>query len=544
MSNIGDNELRTSPAFVARAQKAPHTDDCANKKYQWAELKSSILVKVLTHDKNVQKELVKWLRSLITTLFSFLRVDAGVQFDKFMPRLGAHREGYPVGQIRAWIGDAKGARSNFYALFNFIKWVWVAIRAGRYRKDLPDGKCLQENPLLAYLVVEVFQQQTIRFHYILRGDRMDKPGGEPNDRIGITDLIIPFLKREVRGKPAYPTQAWPHPGQTRCHVPYRGKYGTYIREYTKHDDFYASLQCGISGSVQFGIFMYLLSLFGLKKVPTKPLANMRDLITTLCLIFTGDGGHNVREVVFGFVCTIISMHTILESLQKEAGDGPLTRRLNTYIADKLRLLPWCMDIAPLSVDEFFHRLVTLALTQWRPFISAAYTYTLGINIVGVYIPDLDAFNPEIVKHPAKSYEIAKEWFFNQFFSADPIPSAKRIPLDYFQDQANLKGAGMIQVFFALDGGRYRLDPKTSFKRAANDLMKDMVDKFPESVASNIFGKVNTEMAKVLINCMTDLDPDEVPLASPRAACTTCSGDAELVVDDEYGYCVDCAVSAL
>ena len=537
MSNIGDNELQTSPAFVARVQEAPHTDNCANKKYQWAELKSSILVKVLTHDKNVQKELVKWLRSLIATLFSFLRVDAGVQFNKFMPVLGAHREGYPVGQIRAWIGDEKGAQSNFYALFNFIKWVWVAIRTGKYRKDLPDGKaCLQKNPLLAYLVVDVFQQQTLRFHYILRGDRLDKPGGEPNDQIGITDLIVPFLKREVRGKPDYPTQAWPHPGQTRCHIPYRGKYGTYIREYTKHDDFYASLQCGISGSVQFGIFMYLLSLFGLKKVPAKPLANMRNLITTLCLIFTGDGGHNVREVVFGFVCTIISMHTILESLQEEVGelesggswDGPLTRRLNDYIVNKLQTLPWCMDIAPLSVNEFFRRLVTLALTQWRPFISAAYTYTLGINIVGVYIPDLNAFNPEIVKHPARSYEIAKKWFFNQFFSTGPIP----------MDQTNLN---MVQVFFALDGGRYRLDPKTSFKRVANDLMKTMVKEFPES---NIFGKVNTEMAKALGDCMSDLDPENVPLASPRAACTTCSGDAELVVDDEYGYCVDCAVSAL
>ena len=41
------------------------------------------------------------------------------------------------------------------------------------------------------------------------------------------------------------------------------------------------------------------------------------------------------------------------------------------------------------------------------------------------------------------------------------------------------------------------------------------------------------------------DPGNIPMASPRrAGCSSCESDAEVVIDDEDGYCIDCASKTL
>jgi hypothetical protein len=563
--SIGVNESLEDVSFTRRP-KPPYTlSNCPDigRKYQWAELKSSLLMKYLVHDTNVQKELVSWLHTLIRLLFTFLAVDSRPQFAAYMRDLPISVqkdtvESYPVGQVKAWIGDSEGGWNNFYVLFNFIKWTWYKLVHGKFY----DSSLCQKRPIYAFLFIELFQQKILIFHDMIRGNRLNLHGGHRSDQIGITNLTSPFLKREVRGKPAYATVPWEHPGQVQCRVPYRGKYGTYIKEFREQDSFYASLQCGISGSVQYILFMYLLSLFGAAKVPANPDADVRNMITSACLILTGDGGHNVREVIFGFTCSIIIMHTFMEQLRIEIDEanktstpgspsyGILLRTIKKYLVEKLPTIP-CTRIVGTGVNhEIFIGMINSVLTQWVPFINAAYRLTSQINIVGVYASDLNAFNPVILQAPAKSYQDMKKWFFEELFYKG----------DKFAQIHNLKNYNQVQIFFALEGNRYLLNPMTSFKSAANIEMDTIVKNFPKAAESNIFGKVNTAMLLTLQNCEKKKeitpslekkiggDPRNIPLASPRrASCATCSSDAKVVVgatENEQGYCVDCAANSL
>ena len=116
--NIGANESKSSKSFKQRAAlKPPYSaSSCPEigRKYQWAELKSSLLMKYLVHDLIVQYELVTWLQELITHLFVFLEVDVGTEFAEYMKEVPTSTqkdkvESYPVGQVKAWTGDNNGA---------------------------------------------------------------------------------------------------------------------------------------------------------------------------------------------------------------------------------------------------------------------------------------------------------------------------------------------------------------------------------------------------------------------------------------------------
>ena len=572
--SLGANENRNDRSFKTRVKPPYTSSSCPDigRKYQWAELKSSLLMKYLVHDTLVQKELVIWLQNLVKNLFSFLQIDYGAQFTLYMRSIATSRqkdkiESYPVGQVKAWAGprrfggvaglaspaDLEGGSNNFYVLFNFIKWTWYKLK----NKDFYNVHLCQKRPVYAFLFIDLFQQNILVFHDMIRGHRVNLKGGAggpPNDQIGITNLKSPYLKRKVRGKPTYPTQAWDHPGQVQCRVPYRGKYGTYIKEYREQDSFYASLQCGISGSIQYMLFMYLLSILPMGSVPANPGVSVRNMITSACLILTGDGGHNVREVIFGFTCSIIIMHTFLALLKEEVigfsktgNEGPALRSIRGFIGKSLLTIP-CAKATDGNVNnEVFHKMVNSILTQWKPFIDTAYVLTRGLNIVGVYTSDLNKFDPAILKNPARSYQIARKWVFDQIFHVG----------DKFTLIHQLPSYNMVQVFFALEGDRYLLNPKSSFKRAANDIMVNVVKGFPGAAASNILGKVNEAMLQTLRHCTEkkDIDPSlerkikgdpsNIPLASPRrAGCTNCDSDVEVIVDNEDGYCVECATETL
>ena len=301
------------------------------------------------------------------------------------------------------------------------------------------------------------------------------------------------------------------------------------------------------------LFMHLLSILTIDRVPDNPGANVRNMITSACLILTGDGGHNVREVIFGFTCSIIIMHIFLERLQEEVSDfsktgneGLVLSSMRDFIGKSLLTIHCMKDTDSKVNDEVFYNMVRLVLTQWTPFIDAAYTITRGLNIVGVYTSDLNKFDPNILRNPAQSYQIARRWVFDQIFHVG----------DKFTMIHQLSSYNMVQVFFALEGNRYLLKPKDSFKRAANDVMVNAVNNFPNATSSNIFGKVDAAMMQTLSHCTKkkEIDPSlekkikgnpsNIPMASPlRIGCMNCDSDVEVVVDED-SYCVECAAKTL
>lgn len=74
------------------------------------------------------------------------------------------------------------------------------------------------------------------------------------------DIITELLERKVRTNKKYKNEPWIHPGKVQCHIPYNGSYGSFINKSRKDNSFGGSLQCGISGSVNFPFFMYLISV--------------------------------------------------------------------------------------------------------------------------------------------------------------------------------------------------------------------------------------------------------------------------------------------
>lgn len=569
--HIGENENKQSKSFKIRARNKPGytLSPCPDlgRKYEWAELKSSFVVKELVHDVDVQKELVGFWQQNIRQLYRFLVVDLDSEFDKYLSEIPTSIqkdkvESYPVGQIKAWVSslrppviDKEGAWSNFFVLFNFVKWTWYKLK---HRNFYNQDVC-PKSPVYAWLFIDLFQQKILIFHDMIRGDRLNLKNGEggpANNQIGITNLWNPNLKRMVRNKVFYKAQAWDHPGQVQCRVPYRGKYGTYMKKYLEEDSFYASLQCGISGSVQYAVFMYLLST--LPDIPSRNIdADIRNLIISAVLILTGDGGHNIREVVFGFTCTVIIMYHVLNLIKIEVDEykknktlGPALSAISKYIQSKLHSFPCAKDIDGKEVYlEVFNTLVDSILDKWKPIIDRAYEMTARINIVGVYTSDLNKFDPSILKDPARSFEKARVWMFKQIFAV--------MEKDTTYNLHTPENYELVQIFFALENNRYRLNPKSSFKRAGNEFMVQLVDNFPHSARSNIFGKVNREMLNTLKFCEKTKrinptlykkikgDPGNIPMASPRrAGCSSCESDAEVVIDDEEGYCIDCASKTL
>ena len=322
-----------------------------------------------------------------------------------------HRQ-YPVAQSKAWAGDAKGIYNNFYAMINFIKFMWMKVKLNKY--DI-GNQCLKK-PILQRFLIELFQQKFFSFIQIIRGDRYDSPkpylNDEVNDRIGISSINIPSLKRRIRGKPNYKVEPWLHPGR-KCNVKYRGKYGEKMIKYTEENNFFGSVQCGISASTQYILFMYLLSTTAnVRKTTDEIRRDLRNLITTECLYLAGDGGHNIREILYGLTSTFIILHVLatevnnelemifhkgsLQSNFKRAINsqhadwrGPILKMINNFISKEMgKICP--SQRSSFSDDdrwEIFKEMLRV-LSVWEPIISEFYKFTSNINIVGVYTSDI------------------------------------------------------------------------------------------------------------------------------------------------------------
>ena len=306
---FGEHETKDSISFKTRAENTSYTDNSPTENYQWSEIKSSLLVQELYNNLKIHKNLVNFLQNIVIRLFDILEIDYNKELDTYMSNLKEDDDfvtTYPVSQASAFVNDKDSLWNDFYGLFEFVKWVSSRIGNG-YAYINP--KVFKKNPLLLFYLVDMFQQRTALFFDMIRGFKDFKHATEKDNHIGISNIKLEKLKRNIISKPEYEIQPWLHPGRVRCKVPYHGKYGTYMKQYKEHNDFYASLQCGLSSSTQYIFYIYLLSISDSKYKSSKTLdSDIRDIITTASLILVGDGGHNIREVIFGLICTVIVLY--------------------------------------------------------------------------------------------------------------------------------------------------------------------------------------------------------------------------------------------
>jgi hypothetical protein len=539
ISNIIFNENSKSKTFIDRPPKNnnTYTTNPPAENYQWAEIKSSLLVQELYHNNNTHKILITFLQGIVTRISAILDIDYEYEMYIYLEELESDEPDttqYPVGQPTAFVRMEPlapgGLWHDFYALWNFIKWMWINISRQKY-----NNKTLK--PIILYYLIYIFQQQTMVIGNIAKGFPRENIRQDlvDDDHIGISNIELPETISRIRGKPYFVSEPWVHPGNKQCKVPYQGKYGAFMKQYKEQNDFYASLQCGISGSTQFILYMYLLSISDPKyKTDSTPSKDIRNVISAAVLILTGDGGHNIREVIFGFVITVILLYyfiqqimkdlsishsnideesfednikknpnellTILKNLVKE-GYYDYTGTANhifLYIEKQQQNISRDNTKGTTQAHQIFYKIIH-SFTNWIPFINLFYKETNDINIMGLEPQDLDEeFSSDI----NKTFNNSKTNLFSYY--------------NIFLNNKTQDYSGYIisiQLFFALENNRFNTNINKSFKDIANQKIKHYIKKFP--AGHIILETVNTKLQNILTRYNitdTNYNPPTIPFA--------------------------------
>jgi hypothetical protein len=440
---------------------------------------------------------------------------------------------YPVGQPSAFLGvdpvEPGGLWNDFYGLWNFIKWLWINISSMRYSRN---NRTLK--PMILYYLIYIFQQQTLQYSNIAKGFPRDNITTDlvEDNHIGISNIQLPETVSRVRGKPQFRSEPWVHPGNKQCKVPYQGKYGAFMKEYKKQNDFYGSVQCGVSGSTQFVLFMYLLSISDPKyKSDTTVDKDIRNMITAAVLILIGDGGHNIREVIFGFVITVILLYYFIEKIMKDLcsshsniDEETVEEKIKEDPNELLSIIKKLVkegyyDYTGMADDmflfiekkqqnilrdkkrgteqghEIFYRIID-SFTNWIPFINLFYEETKDINIMGFETEDLDE---DFLFDIKKSFNNSKSNLFSYY----------KIFLN--KETSDYSGYTLsVQLFFVLENSRFNRDINKSFKEVANEKIKHYIKKFP--AGQIMLETVEKQLQNILTRYKNTHSPRTIPFA--------------------------------
>ena len=395
-----------------RTQNRPSL--CPHFKYEWSEIKSSALVYYLTNTQASNNKLVEFMNQLVTRfatnfpLHSSITPDALIN-DYARQQLPNELGPYPVGQMHLFRNNAAAIKQNFYALYNYEKYLWTVLTDRRYRQ----GE-------IFYNLINILQQNgTFKFCQNIRGERDDEPeSSDPVDTnrqirntrmIGINPIDGPSstlrklqqtIPKDVVDNPTI--EAWVHPGR-RCRTPYWGKIGELMKGYNNQSGgpgYYASIQCGFSCSTNFLFYGYLGSISQTGPIGDpgnssytpndQAIVDLYKLVLSTILGLVGDGGHNIKEVVYGITSIVILLHTFLEAfknglnliantIHKNGGErllGPVGRGFAGY-ADYIKQALQNRDLANLTIKLLNER-----------------EYMLDVRIVNIFLYRAGAVNPQ------------------------------------------------------------------------------------------------------------------------------------------------------
>ena len=422
----------------------------ATAKYEWAEYKTSLLVQELTKNRDAHIRLLTFLMQI------GIRIHQRTGFNGVAMYIAGRRNGsigehYPVAQDTVLIsnnldGNGEIVNRDFYIQMNYLKQLSSWIQKGQAGFDNPISKQMSE------IIIQVRERmnEVVEAYKGPRDNRIDgyTPGESGDTQVGITNIRDPFLVRdlshlEVRVQP----QGWIHPGESKCRQPYHGKYGQLIREDRERQGFFGSTKCGISGSVNFLLYVYLLSIYGRNAGDMRE-TDIDNLILSCCLYLAGDGGHTVREILYGLIHSCI----ILDRLRIEYE--------NLGLPDGLRQL----------YRTFFTGNVTSFLTAF----CNRFAY---INITGVVEADLPQDVRDNRDARFKAYTIV---MFRVFFAGDRTVPVPNLPY-------------LLQLYFTLDRQRYR---NNNFLESPSEILGEIVGR----VGGGIVGSVNSKLQARLNDC--------------------------------------------
>ena len=327
--------------------------------YEYAELKSSLLVKLIVekHNKdlgNFMYENIKNCFYLVcgrTSNIDLFLIEYSKLFnnkDPFRYANTPHHD-YPVLDPTDLKSDPTIIKDDLYAAYNLNKFMWKILDHGHLQLDSNElGNFQQFHPDLKNLELVTTFIQMIQQSYFTYGDRhkldqrvgierhnkprpkwRKKPSGlytelefsNGNNQVGITNLEHKTL--------ATTNTPWNHPGRSGCRISYKGSYGSKrydaANSIGNKQNLHASVQCGISGSMNYPLTIFLISCLNnvhfTKDSNKPPFANnstdVKKLILSGISGLVSDGGHNVVEVITGFTICSIGLKKLKDTLINE-----------------------------------------------------------------------------------------------------------------------------------------------------------------------------------------------------------------------------------
>jgi len=486
-------------------------NDCAKYKFELSELKSSLLVGNILKNYDITDKLILFLKEILIVL------DNG-DISNFNMYLEYYSQGptnnYPVGQMKNAVGNPAFIHENFLGLYNYLKERWF-----NYNKNklvlVDSTDCSNDNLNTAIISIYTIQQNLMKAIMSVRGERLNVDNGEKNSNIGISNLYSKHIDLKNNIVSSYIFEGatyiddWKHPGRVQCEVPYTGKYGELLKKYLDNNEYEASVQCGISGSVNFILYMYLASI-AVNNDNRNWEMDVVNIINCAVLVLVGDGGHNIREIITAFTLMAITLKTFLDELVSEikvnnpsfnikdrgtikdvkpGNMGILNQMLyhQGYLTYKIIFnlgVKKCQE----EYNEFqmYHKILHI-FSMWEPFINTLYDYTSEINPLG--LTDFDIYNifPEFNQNREWYISSTKNLLYRTWFDKT---------IDVYNDEVSNSA---ITFYSALDNDRYLLDLDKSFKTFPNDFFINKI-LFKYSNSKNILNITNDQLQEKINEC--------------------------------------------
>ena len=417
--------------------------------YEYAELKSSLLVKLIVEKHN--KDLGKFMYENVRKCFYFV-CPLTINIDLFLSEYrnlffndnsefryaNSNHHDYPVLDPIDLIFDPTKIKEDFYAAYNLTKFMWKILAQGEHslrKNELVNFENFSPNLRhleLATTFIQMIQQSYFAYvdthkhqerigierHNTPRPDWRQAPGlftelefSNENKQVGITNLQHERL--ETTNTP------WNHPGRSGCRISYKGSYGSKRYEAANRigdkQNLYASVQCGISGSINFPLTIFLISCLSNYHIindNNKPPFNnnsteVKKLILSGISGLVSDGGHNVAEVITGFTIVSIGLKKLRDTLIDECdwiagsvGKPAIYDYVNQRTEEALKtqniilakhyvqyLIPVSKKSFPIGInytDKDIFYFVVDSLIHLSPVIDEFYNQMKHINPMGMY----------------------------------------------------------------------------------------------------------------------------------------------------------------
>lgn len=526
------------------------TNKCPGQFYEWSELKSSYFVKNIIKDQTYNSVLVNRMKTHAQYLSGICNLNFDNAIREYLSNIELdgrkdNANPYPVGQMHMFKNEPPARLLNdFYALYNFNKFLFVySIGRDVLTNHNNNNLLLNVNLVTFRFYYNIIQQKIFRMHQTIRGDRVDLQysSNDTKDVLGITNnryindennpevyIGQDGLGSTVLKSNEFPSKNvinWQHPGINSCRPYFNGKYGQKIKEYVENptsiENFFSSLQCGISASTNYVVFPLLFSIGKPSNVERNNEELVEDIIIMAVLGLCGDGGHNLREVLTGItstfeLCKIMSDKFLLDLSSLSSYNGNTTEKLNAlFNLDSTTLHTTIMgsnDISKMIYEDIYSGLPSLnpsytlddKKTVFKEFAVRFYflssfcntgvKITSNINITGITINDLitsyrmtvNAFNEQFVKQ-----EIIKlsSWLHNN------------VIMQYGNRIYELNSVNNIQILLSLLNDRYK---KNNFNKGITEFYNSILSRRYPRIIENI----NKELNVILEECDFVIDSVE------------------------------------